>query len=639
MNDDRLRTELQRRADSAEVPSLLPAVRHAIDTRPQPVGVSRWSPLVGIATVAAVIFLLLVAVPRLTSPVEPGQSPTVAATTSPPSGSLNCGTAYAITMTDATGLVAACDLRSGDASQGTNLAAGSTQISVAWHHATCDSELSASFEVLGGGYQLTLVESAPPPPSDPPTCRGGRQVLTMTLSLRSAISSDVRATINGVAFSPPIKWHGPTPDIAGTPTPAPDDIACQWDFSGQPGAPIIREAAVVTDFTGMIRSCETVLPTLARVGERVVNPGGNPNTLRIDWYGGLCSASDTFSLAMTDTGFELVHSAQDCVLSAGASYAINLHLGSPINAQSVTLTREGGGLDPTPAQPVLPVACDPSTSGQTPVRLADHAGIVTSCVVMPDDPNPTDRADVQPGPDAADIRVSWPLPNCAIDAVEVQLWGPISYGSAPASVVPNYFLGVGQSSPTGPCTTLGGSPGTMTVELTLIAPMADGDLDVFAMGEGSPTLGVRGGDIQETAVGKFELSLFAAPTGADPTEVSAATTYRGSDPVTIYCGGYPELSLLQLDGDISLPAGAHVAMCTSEDDLSPGDLLATTFTRPGGLDPTNPDYAFYDQYMPDGQLRLPPGSYLITARVYFNLSQPGTGEQVSLQASVIFTVQ
>ena len=65
MNDDRLRTELQRRAESAEVPSLLPAVRHAIDTRPQPVGVSRWRPLAGLAGVAALILLLVVALPRL----------------------------------------------------------------------------------------------------------------------------------------------------------------------------------------------------------------------------------------------------------------------------------------------------------------------------------------------------------------------------------------------------------------------------------------------------------------------------------------------------------------------------------------------------------------------------------------------
>jgi hypothetical protein len=71
MTDDRLRDELERRAGSVRLDpdwsrrQLLSSVRHAIDTRPAPVASSRWSPMLGLASAAAILLLLVFVAPRL----------------------------------------------------------------------------------------------------------------------------------------------------------------------------------------------------------------------------------------------------------------------------------------------------------------------------------------------------------------------------------------------------------------------------------------------------------------------------------------------------------------------------------------------------------------------------------------------
>jgi len=83
MDDDRLASELERRASAASPRpdwaqrDLLPAVWREIDARSQPMLASRWSPLAGVATLVAALLVLVVAVPRLVpQPPSATSSPT-----------------------------------------------------------------------------------------------------------------------------------------------------------------------------------------------------------------------------------------------------------------------------------------------------------------------------------------------------------------------------------------------------------------------------------------------------------------------------------------------------------------------------------------------------------------------------------
>ncbi|MEO8626350.1 MAG: hypothetical protein ABI452_06590, partial [Candidatus Limnocylindrales bacterium] len=88
MNDEQLARELERRADSAASRpdwvrrDLLPAVRHEIDTRPQRVVTSNWSPRLGVAAVVAALLVLVIAVPRLT-PQPPAATASPSASPAP----------------------------------------------------------------------------------------------------------------------------------------------------------------------------------------------------------------------------------------------------------------------------------------------------------------------------------------------------------------------------------------------------------------------------------------------------------------------------------------------------------------------------------------------------------------------------
>lgn len=83
--DDQLRSELNRRADSVDLPGewarqdLLPSVMHNIETRPQRVATSRAPAFAGLAAAAAIVLVLVVAMPRLAlGPGQTSEPPTAA---------------------------------------------------------------------------------------------------------------------------------------------------------------------------------------------------------------------------------------------------------------------------------------------------------------------------------------------------------------------------------------------------------------------------------------------------------------------------------------------------------------------------------------------------------------------------------
>lgn len=123
MNDEQLRSELERRAGSAPTQPdwakrvLLPAVRHEIDARPQPVVTSRLPSLARVAALVAALVGLVIAVPRV-APQPPGPSHSQSPLPTPTTPLSASGPTYACTgpdwdgrsieLTDHVGVVESC---------------------------------------------------------------------------------------------------------------------------------------------------------------------------------------------------------------------------------------------------------------------------------------------------------------------------------------------------------------------------------------------------------------------------------------------------------------------------------------------------------------------------------------------------
>jgi hypothetical protein len=239
MNDDQLSRELARRANAAEVPDLLPAVRAAIDTRPAPVRSSRLAPLAGVAGIAAALVLLAIAIPRLVpgpvssnQPVSsgvPSVHPTAAGPATPdvaslpPAARLVCDPGApdwvsgppVFTVEDASGLVTSCEAGIGipdvvrdswpfDVSV-TERPGAIAGLNVVWQAAPC--ERHALLHVSGRSDELTIGIDVPAAAT---TCPGS-SAHWVIVYLREPVSPEfVAASVRSVA---PQATHLPSHEV------------------------------------------------------------------------------------------------------------------------------------------------------------------------------------------------------------------------------------------------------------------------------------------------------------------------------------------------------------------------------------------------------------------------------------------
>ena len=115
--------------------------------------------------------------------------------------------------------------------------------------------------------------------------------------------------------------------------------------------------------------------------------------------------------------------------------------------------------------------------------------------------------------------------------------------------------------------------------------------------------------------------------------VQAILEYRGDrKSVTVSGWPTPEILFEQLDGDLSLQPYGHILICPDREyRLAPSQPL-TAGIQQRGTPPIadDPNAAYYDQYMYDGQFRLPVGAYRIYTGVSFNIGPHCTGDTFTL---------
>ena len=162
----------------------------------------------------------------------------------------------------------------------------------------CSGDLTGSFEQVDRGYELAIDEQPLVYPSAAPTCAGGIEPLTLTLSLTNPVPSGVFATVNGQDL--------PNLSPSAEPSLSIGAIACGHvtGVSGDASSPPDHESSVwILDRTGMLRDCfaSNSLPDGRTV--EVTNTEPSNHTINLSWSGNSCDTSATLNFETTEAGY------------------------------------------------------------------------------------------------------------------------------------------------------------------------------------------------------------------------------------------------------------------------------------------------------------------------------------------------
>jgi len=632
MNDDQIRSELERRAGSTPTQPdwakrvLLPAVWREVDARPQPVVTSRWSAGVSVAALVTALLVLVVAVPRLTpQPPTSSGSPDASPTASP----------YRV-------------MSSGEFFEG-------------WK----SGELRGRTVLVEGSIGESLTTMDGRPPCDPPNpCPWG-----------SLLGIDPGLAVYARQFAVPTGGEGLEVD------------AWAWHNWSLPQVPVsgILVMSVQDDglavFQGLVRppatGLERTLVDAAALDISTFSPSDvaivrghlfNPYPRDAVRFCPVQTSPDLVGLpsrfcANQDYLSDEIWGAPDLPrgafmdVQAGAAddfggdeealYAISPRLygggceGGPAPCWFWdVLARVDGPPDspdpsPTPAQPdSRVVACDLVK----PVVI-DETGLVTHCPG-----STTPQADGAPltisnvDGNQSLLIVSWAYACGGIDELILRT-AASGYELTASMLDSGYVLDRGIVV----CDAL---PVETRVLLTLSAPIAADTVTVryFAHppepnSSPTPSAGLSnvGTDRAEVAGAAFDLSISADRVeyqAGDAIDVSSSL--RSETDVTVSCLWQPLISLEQLDGDLEFSPGPFILMCPGAKELEGGQIFTTGFLPAvWGVAAPNP----LDPYVRDGKLYLPPGTYRFTAGSSLNVGDIGSENRVRLEASIVIHVR
>ena len=635
MNDDRLASELERRA-SAVSPrpdwarrDLLPAVWHEIDARPQPVLASRWSPLASLATLVVAVLVVAVAAPRLVpAPPTSSSSPTESA---PP-------------VPAQTGVLSTAEFAS-------RLAAGELDGETVLVNGRIGPNLRDGLPCLPSGRDWALCYLGPLEGVEPP------------LDVQAHwIETNANETTSGTG----LRWD-------------------RWHFRLAPLEGVLLLSVDVARrvvFGGLVRESEQGLAwSIADAAALDINLLGRDEVVLVDgWLVETEPPGTTISIDCMSPPFppadglpynyclpqDYLSSEQpvDALPPDGAArlsvqrnaaqlFGARIQDGTSLFAIAPRLY--GGCFDaptcwqwdvvarvdtsprsmpptppPKPTPTLLPamrtIECSDTNTAAGPVQIEDHTGLVSGCQTggseAPDEPVLTSTRD------PAELVISWLVP-CVVDtdSTRIELW----HRKSTASDVP-YLLAVDRTQPEHP-------PGCLTmvtgrqVRITLREPLSAADVELLFTSNGHDGDNVE----QPPHIVNLDLDAANATLALDgQVDVTAALTYWGGEDAVPVSGLSVDFRIEQLDGPLSLLSGPTTLMCTNQGQLELAE--PRTFSLADAYLVSSESRDSVNAYDPDPFV-LPPGVYHVHVSVGFVIGEMCIGDRIELEASVVVTVR
>jgi hypothetical protein len=424
----------------------------------------------------------------------------------------------------------------------------------------------------------------------------------------------------------------PTPVV-----PTPDVLSPPADALIECTQPTAEFGAVVIDPTGLVDSCVTVVATGEGVAENAVvrNPDGELTELQIEWPGDPCSAATGFTVAPGPTGLTIemgprpdgmtLYTEADghlVCIAKGVIHAIRLELNGRVDAGNVWIAPTG-----TATTSLRTLGC-----ADAGFSVKDATGTISSCRGTAAEDLPDGNPLItNPNGDTSRLRVTWmsqdpsacgPEPP-AMSLVFTETPDPPRYVVSTAS---DYVPGTG-------CFHV-----ARTFALDLILSEAIPSSGVVFVTSGSLNI----------ATGVTEAGVFDLTIDADKSE------YRTGEPIQIdavlqYDGGQPSVELSgagslvngfgikQLDGPLVMGLGWDEPCIRHE--LQRREPLQVPYQKSAGWSEEDPNAAFYRDWAQDPELRLPAGTWLVTAYSEFAVGSDCAGPIVSLRASLLIVVR
>lgn len=707
LTDDGLERELQRRAESTRLRSdwarleLLPAVRSGVETRPQRLPSPRFAPLLGIAAVAAVLVLLVVALPRLV----PGPAPTAGESSSPdgisqntpnatsptpaltptsstvdcPYGTLEAERPPEVAITDYVGLVVSClafapglDRPIEDPGPGATVAnpdADTSRLDIFWTVSALCSSAPAELELMRVHDGYLLVVDKLDVGERRLACRPAFGTQGVSLELSAPVSAErvESLLLSAGRGSSLVETAGGyfylTIGAAARDSLAGDVISVDAELRYSDAPDTIQ---VVGSGSGLIGFGLEQLD-----GDNETSPIWTADCRPYD-----LSVGDPLRMpfqksgGVSDTGFfnRAYFEDPDLRLPPGiwriyatVGFAIGECGGERIEltASLIVRTTAGPTEEPTPTQHAVPTA--------TPVP---------SQVVTPPTPDPSvtsrtlDCAGAPMEPEGGSVRIEdhtgW-VRSCIVSGSEDPGEPEISSKTDPPSLTVSWqvpcaadpmrtLLELWYRAPHGP----EDDPSRFQPPFLMVANRVEpgtayGCLDVvtgrqvqlvldqsIAVTDVELFLTLRGRGIDRFVNATQEFELTIGPDTREylvdeAIEVSASLASVGESTVTGWVG--PFLGIEQLDGDLAFHPGPLISICPETSQLTADEPLVGKFNWPTTWSPRDPNADFYAHRVRDGELFLPPGVYRMYAWSRFSIGDTCSDDIVDLRTSIIVHVR
>ena len=127
-------------------------------------------------------------------------------------------------------------------------------------------------------------------------------------------------------------------------------------------------------------------------------------------------------------------------------------------------------------------------------------------------------------------------------------------------------------------------------------------------------------------------------TTEDAIEIWAELTYTGEEDTVTIWHGEPYVVFSLTDGE-DFNVDGVILTTLSGTELEKGETYRFDYVKSGGFDASAPDAAFWEEFYQEEELRLPAGTYTVTADGAFHLSQDLLPEEKGPSCSLQITVK